>query len=128
MKMEIYKLQVSQYAHTDNDNDSKSDISFNSNLKSYQQTSTDDPPKPRHPSTGFDLPPMDVHLAEQPRMRSPGSSGNLTEKKHYDPTETKKSLVSVGKSVVDAHSIYSAPLGEKTERNKEKQKILSKLE
>jgi len=53
--MEIYKLQVSQYGHLDNDNntDSKSDISFNSNFKSYQQTSTDDPPKARHPSSGF---------------------------------------------------------------------------
>ena len=85
MKMEIYKLQVSQYAHNDNDNDSKSDVSFNSNFKSYQQTSTDDPPKLRHPSSGVDLPAMEVH-AEQSRMRSPGSSGNLTDKRHYDPT------------------------------------------
>lgn len=61
----------------DNDNDSKSDVSFNSNIKSYQQTSTDDPPKLKHPSTGFDLPNMDMNPIDQPRMRSPGSSGNL---------------------------------------------------
>ena len=63
-------------------------------------------------------------------MRSPGSSGYLTEKKPYQPTETKKSLISVGKSVVDSssHSIYSAPMTDKPERNKEKQKILAKLE
>ena len=63
-------------------------------------------------------------------MRSPGSSGNLYEKKPFNPADTKKSLVSVGKSVVDSHSssIYSAPQTEKAERNKEKQKILDKLE
>lgn len=87
MKMEIYKLQVSQYGHNENDNyDSKSDISFNSNIKTYQQTSTDDPPKMRHPSTGFDLPGADLSPIDIPRMRSPGSSGNLTEKKKFDPT------------------------------------------
>lgn len=66
------------------------------------------------------------------RMRSPGSSGNLSEKtpgNKYDPTETKKSLVSVGRSVVESqsNSIYSAPQTDKVERNKEKQKILDKL-
>lgn len=85
--MQIYKLQVSQYAHTENDNnDSKSDISYNSNIKTYHQTSTDDPPKMRHPSTGFDLPGGDLGPIDVPRMRSPGSSGNLTEKKKFDPT------------------------------------------
>lgn len=63
-------------------------------------------------------------------LRSPGSSGNLTEKKAFSPGDTKKSLVSVGRSVVDSnsYSIYSAPMTDKTSRNKEKQKILAKLE
>ena len=62
-------------------------------------------------------------------MRSPGSSGSLYEKKAtFNPADTKKSLVSVGKSVLDHHSIYSAPMTDKAERNKEKQKILDKLE
>jgi hypothetical protein len=54
-------------------------------------------------------------------MRSPGSSGNLTEnKKSYNPTETKKSLVSVGQSVIDANSYssYGVPMAEKGERKK----------
>jgi hypothetical protein len=39
----------------------------------------------RHPSTGFDLPGVDLGPIDLPRMRSPGSSGNLTEKKKFDP-------------------------------------------
>ncbi len=79
--MEIYKLQVSQYGHSEVDNtDSKSDLSFNSNLKSNQLTS-DEPPKQRHPSAFDlppDLPPLDLTpLDTHPRMRSPGSSGSL---------------------------------------------------
>jgi hypothetical protein len=74
MKMEIYKLQVSQYGHSEIDNtDSKSDLSFNSNFKSNPPT-TDEVPRLRLPSTGFDLPQLDL---DRPRMRSPGSSGNL---------------------------------------------------
>ena len=39
-------------------------------------------------------------------------------------------MVSVGKSVVDSnsYSIYSAPMTDKAARNKDKQKILAKLE
>ena len=85
--MEINKLQVTQYGHNDNENnDSKSDVSYNSNIKTYQQTSTDDPPKMKYPSTGFDLPGSDLGPIDIPRMRSPGSSGNLTEKKKFDPS------------------------------------------
>ena len=65
------------------------------------------------------------------QLRSPGSSGNLSEKKKaYTPSDTKKSLVSVGKSVVDSnsYSIDSAPMTDKAARNKDKQKILAKLE
>jgi hypothetical protein len=56
--------------------------------------------------------------------------GTSPEKKPFNPADTKKSLVSVGRSVVDSnsYSIYSAPLTDKTSRNKEKQKILAKLE
>lgn len=39
MKMEIYKLQVTQYGNTEYDNnESKSDISFSSNIKSNSLT------------------------------------------------------------------------------------------
>lgn len=73
MKLEIHKLQVTQYGHSELDNtESKSDISFNTNtnMKSNQLTSAEEP-KRRHPSSGFDLPQIDL-------PRSPGSSGNLT--------------------------------------------------
>jgi hypothetical protein len=36
----------------------------------------------------------------QNRVRSPGSSGNLTDKPKYNPGDTKKSLISVGKSLI----------------------------
>jgi hypothetical protein len=73
---------------------------------------------------------MDLTPTDHRPIRSPGSSGNLSEKKPFNPADTKKSLVSVGRSVVDSnsYSIYSAPLTDKTSRNKEKQKILAKLE
>ena len=82
----------------------------------------------RQPSSGFDLP--SVESVDRSPMRSPGSSGNLSQKKVYNPADTKKSLISVGKSVVDsnAYSIYSSPVPEKGERKKEKQKILAKLQ
>ena len=39
MKLEIYKLQVTQYGHTEYDNtDSKSDISLGTNIKSNSLT------------------------------------------------------------------------------------------
>ena len=94
--MEIYKLQVTQYGHTEYDNtDSKSDISLGTNIKSNSLTAAEEPKK-RHPGSGFDLPQIDL---ERP-IRSPGSSGNLTDKKKFNPADTKKSLVSVGRSVV----------------------------
>lgn len=75
---------------------------------------------------------MDSMTLPKNKMRSPGSSGNLSEKINYNPSETKKSLVSVGRSVVESNSgsmsLYSAPMTDKPERNKEKQKILDKLE
>lgn len=41
MKLEIYKLQVTQYGHSEGDNtDSKSEFSMNSNMKSNQLNST----------------------------------------------------------------------------------------
>jgi len=111
MKMEIYKLQVTQYGNTEYDNnESKSDISFSSNIKSNSLT---EETKVRHPS-GFDLPQPDTDRIQNRKMRSPGSSGNLSEsKKDYNPTETKKSLVSVGQSVIDgnSYSSYGAPMG-----------------
>ena len=128
MKLEIHKLQVTQYGHSEVDNsEAKSEVSFNSNIKSNQLTSAEEP-KRRHPSSGFDLPQGDIG-SENRIIRSPGSSGNLSEKKVYHSTDTKKSLISVGKSVVgpNSYSIYSAPMTDKPERNKEKQKILAKL-
>ena len=112
MKLEIYKLQVTQYGHTQYDNtDSKSDISLGTNIKSNSLTAAEEPKK-RLPSSGFDLPQMDLDQPGGRHIRSPGSSGNLSEKKKpYNPGDTKKSLVSVGRSVVDSHSnsIYSSP-------------------
>ena len=110
--MEIYKLQVTQYGHTEYDNtDSKSDISLGTNIKSNSLTAAEEPKK-RQPSSGFDLPHFDSERPENRHIRSPGSSGNLSEKKKpFNPGDTKKSLVSVGRSVVDpgSNSIYSTP-------------------
>lgn len=62
MKLEIHKLQITQYGHSEVDNtESKSDISFNTNMKSNQLTSADDSKGRRHP-TGFDLPNNDLSL------------------------------------------------------------------
>lgn len=75
MKLEIYKLQVTQYGHSEVDNtDNKSDFSINTNPVSKTNITEENRPKP--PSSGFQLPdPMN-----KSRMRSPGSSGNLSEK------------------------------------------------
>ncbi len=79
MKLEIHKLQITQYGHSEVDNaESKSDISFNTNMKSNQLTSADDSKGRRIPSSGFDLPQNDLSMTENRHIRSPGSSGNLT--------------------------------------------------
>ena len=113
MKMEIYKLQVTQYGHTEYDNtDSKSDISLGTNIKSNSLTAAEEPKK-RHPSSGFDLPQLDLDRNQNRHIRSPGSSGNLSQKKKpFNPGDTKKSLASVGKSIVQpsSTSIYSTPM------------------
>lgn len=113
MKIEIYKLQVTQYGHSEGgDNaDSKSDYSVNSYQKSNQFDSTEEVSvKLKKNTTGFEL-PFDSTGTQIKRNRSPGSSGNLMEQSKYSPTETKKSLVSVGKSLVESqNSIYSSPM------------------
>ena len=64
--------------------------------------------QPHEPTTSFG------HLSDSP----------------YQPSQTKKSLVSVGKSVLDSQSTrsYHPSHSQRPERNKEKQKILDKLE
>ena len=120
MKMEIYKLQVTQY-----NDDGKSDYSApsQSNTKPSPMMSTQEHP---HPASGFELPHQ---IESTPSMRSPPSSGHLSDSP-YQPSQTKKSLVSVGKSVLDSQSTrsYHPSHSQRPERNKEKQKILDKLE
>ena len=98
--MEIYKLQVTQYGHSEYDNtDSKSDFSMNSNPITKTSLNDDSLSKPK-PSTSFEL-PIESASIPRTRIRSPGSTGNLSEKPvKFNPSETKKSLVSVGRSVV----------------------------
>lgn len=52
MKLEIYKLQVTQYGHSEVDNtDNKSDFSINTNPVSKTNITEENRPKP--PSSGF---------------------------------------------------------------------------
>ena len=89
-------------------------ICLNSNVKSNKVTA-EGSKIVRQASSGFDLPSVDS--IERSPIRSPGSSGSLIDKKGYSPADTKKSLVSVGKSVVDsnAYSIYNKSRGRKLE-------------
>lgn len=85
MKLEIYKLQVTQYGHSEYDNtDSKSEFSMNSNPP-ISKTNINDEVSKYKPSTGFDL-PLDSTTLPKNKMRSPGSSGNLSEKINYNPS------------------------------------------
>lgn len=88
MKLEIYKLQVTQYGHSEYDNtDSKSEFSMNSNPMTKASLNEDLMTKPK-PSTSFEL-PIDSATMPRNRIRSPGSTGNLSEKQSsskYNPS------------------------------------------
>jgi len=86
MKLEIYKLQVTQYGHSEDNNDNKSDYSLNSFQKSNQFNSTEEISLKlkKHPASTEQ--PFESANTPIQRNRSPGSSGNLSDKSKYDPT------------------------------------------
>lgn len=121
MKMEIHKLQMTQYASSDFD--SKSQRSFQKSNNQFP--SADEINNKVEKGSGFQLPNDNVSPRASNRNRSSGNS--TLNSSQYNPTNTNSSLIRAGKNLVNNDASTFTP-NQKAERRKEKQKILDKLE
>lgn len=98
MKMEIHKLQMTQYAMSDFDN--KSEMSQNSFQRSNKFSQEGDKESRSNKVSGFELP------SEQnsPRNRNVYSGNTTHNSSKYDPTHTNSSLVRAGKNLLHSDS------------------------
>lgn len=98
MKMEIHKLQMTQYAQSDFD--SKSERSQQSFQKSSDFSQYNELEEKMSKGSGFELP----NEKSSPKSRNM-STGNATQNSSkYNPSHTNSSLVRAGKNLVHSDS------------------------
>ena len=115
--MEIHKLQMTQYAQSDNGGDTRSELSIGSNKYSASE------------ENGAEIQQYQGTRVHAPKQEDIGQWQNIRwVLNETDPSTPRKSLVSAGKNSVDSTSIMKHEWvhWEKWEEEGKKQKILSK--
>lgn len=116
MKMEIHKLQMTQYAISDTGGDTRSQLSLGSNKYSVSEEIIQKSSIKPH---GFML----------PKQNHQHTNRTFDDSSMNGSKYTKKSLMSAGRNSIESvNAMNISGSIEKSERKKQKQKILSKLE